>query len=561
MSQAKRDWKAFDYRTWGLVASPSQFETASDCLRKWWFQKVLRLPTPIRGALELGDVFHECCERWLLADDTGRDAQGNPVEVFPEGWDTRISFGEAALVKKLISKMIEGGVLRRVPGRKVELGFQVPVLDNKRASMVGFVDLLTPFGIEDHKTSKSPRYLVSQKGLLENLQMLCYGHVWGLHFDEPKLELRHNQAITDPQAPMVRATSVDIHLSAVEDFWGEKIAPLAERMLSCKRDRYSQADWGEIPGPTQRGICQKYGGCPFASICGGVTKPDQHKEKTSQKNEEVEKKVQETKKMSEDLLAKLAAKKKARAAGGAASPPPTPPEEPSQEVQEAQEPSQEVQEPESAPEAPQYQEVAPWAQEGCKACSGKGVASNGSACKPCSIKSQAKGILASDFAISAGEGSFIVKRGDIVISVIPADIPEVKAEEKTKPPKAASEAKEQAEEAKKEAKKESKKSDGRGRPRVGMTLLYGLPKRHTGKVVDLHVILQQYGQMLADEWDKQSYWACDAFRRREALAHKAEEIVSEIGTALVVVSSTQRDLLDLASALEPYAKNVYGMIG
>ncbi|MCH7872489.1 MAG: PD-(D/E)XK nuclease family protein, partial [Planctomycetes bacterium] len=107
MSNATRDWLAFDYQSWQLVTSPSACESATDCMRQWWFKKVVRLKVPDKHFTQLGDVFHEVAERWLEADDNGRGADGNQVDVFPEGWAERLSHGQEAVVRALFRAMVD----------------------------------------------------------------------------------------------------------------------------------------------------------------------------------------------------------------------------------------------------------------------------------------------------------------------------------------------------------------------------------------------------------------------------------------------------------------------
>ena len=72
-----------------------------------------------------------------------------------------------------------------------------------------------------------------------------------------------------------------------------------------------------------------------------------------------------------------------------------------------------------------------------------------------------------------------------------------------------------------------------------------------------HYRLKGKLRKLAEAWNATSYYALDAFKRREALAMKAEVLAEEFGPAIVMVTTDQRDLLDFAAALEPLAVTVY----
>lgn len=559
MSQAKRNWKSFDYNSWKLVVSPSAIETADDCMRKWWNLKVNRLAEPAKDFTQLGDVFHEVCERWLEADDTGRNSEGKQVDVFPPGWADRLSFGQEAVVRALFKAMVDEGILRRTPGRQIEKSFQIEVIPE--ASMMGFADVWTPQGIEDHKTTKNRRYLATREDLKQNIQMMSYAAAWLVETAEKlgevpnNIELRHNQGITDPEDLYVRPTAVQVTMNEVSDFWEQRIVPLVKQMLHWKQSKLSPESWEKVPGPSKKGICKKYGGCPFQGICGRTESVDQYRARVRLHNQKFEATLAQENEMSEDLLAKLAARKKARASAGVTT---TPSEDAKEAAQAAETAAEEV---ESVADAVSTQEVlsAPWAQPDCKACSGSGISSSGAVCRPCAVKAEKKGIMATDFKLSATEGAVEIRRGDNLIVSIPVAT-KVKAADNTKPsPKKPKKTKpEKSEEpTAPPASQLDSESKSKGRPKKGFTMIYGTLKRGRGTVIDLQQVLQEYGSALAEEWNAGSYWALDAFKRREALAHKAEEISASFGPAIVTVTTDQRDLVDFAAALEPFAAAVF----
>lgn len=559
MSQAKRDYSAFDYASWEMVTSPSAVETANDCERKWWFLKVVRLKEPLKDFSQLGDVFHECAERWLEADEQGIDpATGEPVEVFPEGWDNALDFGQSAIVRAIFKKMVDEGVLRRTPGRRIEHSFQIPVLPE--ASIMGFMDVDTPQGVEDHKTSKSRRYLTSREGLAESIQMMTYAAAWiteryqrGEKLPE-FIELRHNQGVVDPDALFVRATACDVSLAQIEKFWEETLVPLVRKMLYWKQAKLPATSWAKVDGPKRKGACRKYGGCPFVGICGRTESIDAYKARTALHNDQFTATKAKDKEMSNDLLKKLAAKKKARGA----APAPAPVTEETVPVTEMS-PNGDT----DADVTERGHDVAPWAQAGCKACGGNGLNSQGGVCRPCAVAAAKRGIMATDFALNAVAGAIEIHRGGNVIATIPISV-EVEAADNTQPTaktaaKPKSEKKSEAKVAPKASEQTSEQPEAKpkGRPKKGFTLLYGIAKRHKGKTIDLQQVFQEAGAKLAEKWDARSYWTLDPFKRREALALQAEEIATEFGPALVMVTSDQRDLIDFATALEPFAASVY----
>lgn len=561
MSQAKRDWSAFDYKSYKLVTSPSAMETANDCMRKWWFLKTIRLKEPQKSFTKLGDVFHEVCERWLEADDNGRGEDGKEADVFPDGWADALDYGQEAVVRAIFKAFVDEGVLRRTPGRQIEKSFQVPVIPG--ASIMGFADVWTPLGIEDHKTSKARKWLKNRDDLAECIQMMSYAAAWCFeNRDATKLELRHNQGITDPDDLFVKPTSRDVTVDEVATFWDKTIIPLVKRMLYWKQAGLPPESWAKVDGPKPRkGICKKYGGCPFLGICGRTESVDAYKKRIAphiQTETEKAALAQETD-MSEDLLARLAKKKKARASAGVAAPTPQSDEtEPVADAVEQQETESRTVENATADGLP---DIAPWGNPGCKACAGIGISTAGAACLPCGINAKKIGVLVTDFKITPIEGAVEIRRGDILLAVVPVAV-EVKSADNTKPTtksEAKSEAKseEVAPSEKAEKTEEEAKQSGKGRPKKGFTMIYGVVKRGKGKIIDLQQVMFCEGKELAEAWNAKSYYALDAFKRREALAMKAEELAEEFGPAIVMVSTDQRDLLDFAAALEPWATAVY----
>jgi len=129
----KKTWK--EARTVRLIqTSASDLETFNLCHRKWWAKKVRKLPMPEAAGGPFGTVAHNVFQRYLEADALGRDPNGQPVDLFPEGWTnainrfTGLSEGtvtpaEASIIQQLVKEAIESGVLERVPDRAIEARF------------------------------------------------------------------------------------------------------------------------------------------------------------------------------------------------------------------------------------------------------------------------------------------------------------------------------------------------------------------------------------------------------------------------------------------------------
>ena len=117
-----------------MVLSASQIKTANICTKKWFFQKVIHLPTLSADHFTFGHVLHAVAERYLSATikgevplphpdwEYGKDRTytsgpfegqtiGDPIDLLPKGWDKDISVTDSSLIAALIQKSIEEGVL------------------------------------------------------------------------------------------------------------------------------------------------------------------------------------------------------------------------------------------------------------------------------------------------------------------------------------------------------------------------------------------------------------------------------------------------------------------
>lgn len=313
MSDKATNWK--ERRTKRLlVISASQVEVWRLCKRKWWLEQVRGLSVPPTGSQIFGTVTHQVAERFLRADDLGRDQNGRAVDLFPPGWEKAegrfgqpsegsASPAEQGIIRSLIPAAIESGVLQRLPGRKIEEGFRMEVaqlecpscngqgrisdlVHDKKCStcdgdgkgthiqLVGFIDLhhapVEP-NIQDHKTTSRMRYAKSPKALGENAQMLIYAKaVDDLYAAQqaPAPEtftLRHNVYCKDPDAPTVRKTEVMVRREVVLSHWDRVVSEASE----MDRFRRTAERWSDLPDPTDTHACNAYGGCPFRTICGG----------------------------------------------------------------------------------------------------------------------------------------------------------------------------------------------------------------------------------------------------------------------------------------------------
>lgn len=301
------DWKKSKDRRL-VVLSATQIETWNLCHRKWWLSKVRKLPQPRRGSQVFGTVLHAVAERYLNADDRGYDPKtGKPVDLFPEGWhiaksrfsgdeeeeEGECSLAEQDIIKRLIPRAIEEGVLERRPGRAVEAQFRRTIIHlgcpecdghNKKCEtcggdgkgthfqITGFIDLCYRDEVQDHKTTKSMRWAKSRDALRQNPQMLIYAKMLIEDIKEQggaipeEITLRHNVYVKDPDDLRIRKTEVVVSVEQIENHWKQ----IVQDCDLMDRIRRRAETWDDIPDPPDPSAsCNAFGGCPYRSICSG----------------------------------------------------------------------------------------------------------------------------------------------------------------------------------------------------------------------------------------------------------------------------------------------------
>lgn len=406
-----------------ITLSASQLKTAALCRRKRYFERAMNLPQVSRNHHVFGTLLHAVLERYLEADNTGRDADGKPVELYPEGWDCvvkleggreavlcdvdttknptvlyaiEIDAVERTMIQTLVAMAIEEGVVERRPGGEVEQFFEIPLEASLDARIIGFIDYSDKVSIDDHKTTKSRRYLLSSNKLTEDLQMMIYAAAKLMGLRErgeaiPEyIELAHNGFIKggNTEDPGVRKTRAKVTPDQVVAYWNNTVMPLVRQIIEDSK----VTDPFALPNP-EEGACAAYGGCPFLNICSRQESIPQYRKRIERLNENTYKKLTEGQTMNlQDFLAKRLQK--------TSSPSPTPAPEVAPEVTtEAT--------PEAAPAPSEPSEPtssAPWAVATCRACTGVGINSKGQMCRICLLKNRA---IAERYRLEAGNDGSI----------------------------------------------------------------------------------------------------------------------------------------------------------
>jgi hypothetical protein len=286
-----------------IYASVSQMETFDNqegdgCPRKWWSKKVLKLPEATTKAQGFGSALHAVCERFLLADDLGRNPDGSAADIYPEGWETVKEYSgesvtltpqEQQTVKILVDKLQSEGFLVRWENREVEYRFgfgwegqeDVVILDDYRGYTVcfmGLIDVLLPNEVLDWKSTGNMKYAKSANKLRESLQMLGYAKVLLMKAAAEgravpsEVRLTHVVACKTPTAKgelKVRRTPVMVSAEEIEAGW-RRIQKITKSMVDVLVAFDQENDWFGVPGPKENSrACNAYGGCPRQLVCAG----------------------------------------------------------------------------------------------------------------------------------------------------------------------------------------------------------------------------------------------------------------------------------------------------
>lgn len=413
--------------------SASQIETfdgeRGSCPRRWWFQTVQKMPRLPKGSLVFGSVLHACLERWLSADDRGRvpdpvseclhgQHAGDPVEVFPEGWEKHEESGivesvtptEARLIRKLVEQAVERGIVQRDPSNVVEREVgPVPVIDG--VDLLGFVDVFVRREdsvtagpetgipeIHDHKTfgQSGERFLKrddpeSPNYVGDNQQLLTYAAATSIEDGhDGAVVVRHNQFPKYEDGRGVRVVSAVVPPERVREHWAW-VQGVAAEMLKVREIK----KWDDVPGPKSLEACSAYGGCQFQEVCSRRETPEAHRERAERLvrgriegrrpdlglTRRKRRKERQESMATEDIFTRVARMKQERQA---------------RQDQARQEASPPAPAPvnggraEPAPEAPAG-DSPPWADSRCPACVGKGFTSKGRPCPICDATAKRAG--------------------------------------------------------------------------------------------------------------------------------------------------------------------------
>ncbi len=528
-----------------------------------------------------------------------------------------VSPQEQAQIKLLVRKAIDDGIWVRMPGRQPEASFFRKVIN--RVAIIGYIDLLLPAEAHDHKSTKNMRYAKSAKDLETNSQLLIYAKEVLDRGDErgetiPQVTVRHNTFSKDPSNPIVRAVHADIPRAKILEHW-EKVKVTADDMRKLKKANVLH--WSAVPRPKDDDSCKAYGGCAFLTICGKTETPEKYRARIelASKAQQAGASTLTQGKNNMGIFDKLKQTATATAPAAPAAKAPAPPSMPKAEDRPKFDPAPPAKEEIENKGLHPEQTKAPWAREGCKGCKGMGITRQGTPCRVCDTFNKKEGkptssgwtlsttsdgritwtdaagtqgstpavlpakavdkttaehapakpaapapaVAAAPQAAQAPAGAALLKRGrgrPRKDATAPAAAPAAEQAQEAAPAETVSDP--MPEGLPTSAEIEAREGGKAGRPKTGFTLLIGcLPERvKTTGILGLDQEFERYGTELATEMGATSYYALDAYKRRDFMAMRAKQIAETFGSKTVTAVGSSPDFLEFLSAIKPYASYV-----
>jgi hypothetical protein len=251
-----KKWQYFSPST--LMAA--DFSTSEGCLRRVYYEKILRLKGPEQGWQTLGRELHAQNEIYLLTGD--KSGMGSlalsGLHMLPKPFtvDPRI----------MIEHEIGGKPLADAPCKAagIPVAGYIDAIhwQGTNAGASDVTDTVDPEGtveVVDWKTTSDPKWIKSAQEVSRTLQMTIYGK-WALITKQAEqVRLSHGYYITKGRHTP-RKVSLRVHRDQIEERW-EYVEHLASSLVEAiKEDKVDN-----VPANTK--ACGAYKGCPHQSYC------------------------------------------------------------------------------------------------------------------------------------------------------------------------------------------------------------------------------------------------------------------------------------------------------
>lgn len=279
--------------------SASQLNAFKRCERKWYYDKVVRVPRVSTNSQRRGTAIHHALEVYVNTGEILEYVAVNDKGYVEDGAEH--VFKTARFVKATIPYLPPAG-----ESKLVEQRVDIPTLDGQGPKWIGYIDLLTESQIIDYKTTSDLRYAKTPDDLLSDTQLCSYAK-YVLDMAEDESEVRVTLIYLETRNKIkVRTKEVSVVLTRdrVTEQWEAEQAVI-KKMLAC----HEIEDVEETK--FNPAACWDYGGCQYKNICSIPKQTAETKKKEEQK---------EGQKMS-DFLKAIREKKKAGSAAAEASKP------------------------------------------------------------------------------------------------------------------------------------------------------------------------------------------------------------------------------------------------
>jgi len=243
------DVELFDRRHYGPTFTPtgqirytsvSQLKTAQRCLKKWWWEKVHKKPTPQTKAQTIG---LELEDEWYTHLRTGKAL--SPMAFAGKRFHPP---GKLLLQKPLATTTDDGAVTSPVKAGEVPL--------------IGYIDILTRGRVIDIKTTSDPKWAKTPYELTQDFQMVGYSMFHRAHYKHTgPVPVQHWYFKT--RTPW-KSWTVDVEISPEQA--AEAWAPTSDLITKMQAHVAVPLERGsDVPANTK--ACSDYGGCPHRSYC------------------------------------------------------------------------------------------------------------------------------------------------------------------------------------------------------------------------------------------------------------------------------------------------------